>query len=154
MMKKLFFTTFISSTALLGFTLAQADVNNNTTPMHKTSLMQQKAAQQHGKKDLNLTSSEAQTLVLANIIKHGNAGKKMIQKTEVIKLDNDKTFYIIYIGSSQQTATSYFFIVNAQNAQVMPFPHPKPKHLKNREAPFSMKGMPMPAPIAPSHQPT
>ena len=134
-MKKLSFVTLIASTAILGCSLAQANVNPEAFHAHKPKIMQQQKQQ----KNMDLTSAEAQTLVQATIIKHGQDGKIMIQKTEIIKLDKNKTFYLIYVGASAQSASSRFFIVNAQNAQVMPFPHPKPKKLKKGQPNHAMK---------------
>ncbi|MCF6764178.1 hypothetical protein L3V82_00220 [Thiotrichales bacterium 19S3-7] len=83
---------------------------------------------------LNLTSEEAQTIVQAGIIKHGQADNAVIEKTQTIKLDGNKTFYMVYVGAKNQSTANKFFIVDAQNGHVQMYPKPKFKH-KNRPLP-------------------
>ncbi|MCF6777040.1 hypothetical protein L3V83_10725 [Thiotrichales bacterium 19X7-9] len=97
---------------------------------------------------LNLTSEEAQTIVQAGIIKHGQADNAVIEKTQTIKLDGNKTFYMVYVANKNQSTPNKFFIVDAQNGHIQMYPKPKFKH-KNRPLPpqalqFQPQAKPMP----------
>lgn len=95
-------------------------------------------AEKRYKKDLNLTASQAQTLVEAKMIQHDKDKSEVIQKTEIIKLQNDKTFYLVYVGKTKDSPSDVFFIVDAQNAKVMVFPHPKFKKMGHKIPPQFM----------------